>query len=115
MKYFTQKELACPCCGASGVTAELKELLDWLRDKYGKPIVVKSAFRCKKHNEEVGGVPESAHLTGEAVDIGCSFAGDRMKLMRLLHEAGVDRIGVAKTFIHLDVSKTLPQDVIWLY
>jgi zinc D-Ala-D-Ala carboxypeptidase len=115
LKYFKPQELVCPCCGASGVTDELKDLLDWLREKYGKPIVVNSAYRCKKHNEQVGGVPESAHTTGEAVDIGCSFAVDRMKLITLLREASVDRIGLAKTFIHFDISKTLPQDVFWLY
>jgi zinc D-Ala-D-Ala carboxypeptidase len=115
MKYFKPEELACPCCGASGVTEDLKELLDWLREHYGKPIVVKSAYRCKKHNEEVGGVPESAHTTGEAVDIGCSFAPDRMKLVKLLLEASVGRLGIAKTFIHFDISKTLPQEVFWLY
>ena len=114
-KWFKPEELACKHCGASGVTLDLVELLDWMREQYGKPIIVKSAYRCKTHNEAVGGVPESAHVTGEAADIGCSFSADRMKLIKLALEAGINRIGVAKTFIHVDISPTLPQEVFWLY
>ena len=114
-KWFKPEELACKHCGASGVTLDLIELLDWLRDQYGKPIIINSAYRCPAHNAQVGGVPESAHVTGEAADIGCSFAVDRMKLIELALDAGVNRIGVAPKFIHIDLSKTLPQNVFWLY
>jgi uncharacterized protein YcbK (DUF882 family) len=78
-------------------------------------MVVKSGYRCKKYNDEVGGVPESAHVDGVAADIGCSFAGDRIKLVKLAIANGIKRIGVAKTFVHLDVSDSLPSEVMWLY
>lgn len=44
-------------------------VLQPLRDKLGKPIIVTSGFRCQKLNQAVGGVPNSQHLTGQAVDI----------------------------------------------
>jgi uncharacterized protein YcbK (DUF882 family) len=115
MKYFQLKEFACPCCGENNIDRKFVELLDKIREQYGKPMVVLSGYRCKKHNEEVGGVPESAHVDGVAADIGCSFAGDRMKLVTLAIANGIKRIGCARTFLHLDTSATLPSDVFWLY
>jgi uncharacterized protein YcbK (DUF882 family) len=115
VKYFQLKEFACPCCGANNIDRNFVELLDQIREQYGKPMVVKSGYRCKKHNDEVGGVPESAHVDGVAADIGCSFAGDRMKLVVAMLDNGISRLGIGKTFVHCDMSKTLPQSVIWLY
>ena len=115
MKYFQLKEFACPCCGANNIDRKFVELLDKIRGEYGKPMVVKSGYRCKKHNDEVGGVPESAHVDGVAADIGCSFAGDRMKLVTLAIANGIKRCGIASSFIHVDVSDTLPQNVLWTY
>lgn len=50
-------------------------VLQPLRDKLGKPIIVTSGFRCAALNSLVGGKPTSQHLSGEAADIrvnGCS-------------------------------------------
>lgn len=44
-------------------------VLQPLRDLYGKPIFVTSGFRNKAVNKAVGGVPSSQHTKGEAVDI----------------------------------------------
>ena len=45
------------------------EILQPIRDKYGKPIVVTSGFRCAKLNNAVGGAKTSQHCKGEAADI----------------------------------------------
>ena len=45
------------------------QILQPLRDRYGKPIRVSSGFRCKALNKAVGGVPTSQHQKGEAADI----------------------------------------------
>ena len=44
-------------------------LLQPIRDAYGKPIKVTSGFRCYKLNRAVGGSPTSVHTRGWAVDI----------------------------------------------
>lgn len=44
-------------------------LLNDLRDKWGSSIIVNSGYRCKKLNDLVGGVKNSAHLYGLAADI----------------------------------------------
>lgn len=44
-------------------------LLQPLRDAWGKPINVTSGYRCQKLNQIVGGVATSAHLRGYAADL----------------------------------------------
>lgn len=44
-------------------------VLDPLREWYGKPITVNSGYRCPRLNEAVGGVEDSQHVRGEAADI----------------------------------------------
>lgn len=43
--------------------------LDEIRAAYGKPIIINSGFRCKALNNAVGGVKDSYHQSGLAVDI----------------------------------------------
>lgn len=44
-------------------------VLDKLRDEWGRPIIVTSGYRCKELNAAVGGARNSQHLKGQAVDI----------------------------------------------
>lgn len=47
----------------------IKNVLDPLREAYGKPINVNSGFRCPALNKAVGGAKNSEHMTGCAADI----------------------------------------------
>ncbi|MBO4593473.1 MAG: peptidase M15 [Bacteroidaceae bacterium] len=44
-------------------------VLQPIRDAYGKPIIVGSGYRCPKLNKAVGGVSNSQHMTASAADI----------------------------------------------
>lgn len=46
-----------------------RDVLQVIRDAYGKPIVVGSGYRCPKLNKAVGGVKNSQHMTAAAADI----------------------------------------------
>ena len=46
-----------------------QQVLQPLRDSYGKPIMISSGYRCQALNKAIGGVSTSQHLKGEAVDI----------------------------------------------
>ena len=46
-----------------------REVLEPLRQHYGKPIRVTSGYRCPLLNAAVGGVTNSQHLYGEAADL----------------------------------------------
>lgn len=48
---------------------ELLEVLDDLREFYGKPIKITSGYRCSELNRLVGGSPTSAHVIGYAADL----------------------------------------------
>ena len=70
------------------LTALVANVLDPLREAYGKPIVVNSGYRCPKLNRAVGGVAKSQHLTGMAADIRSANASvtEHKKLFNLIQE-----------------------------
>jgi len=63
----------------------VKELLQPLRDIYGKPIRISSGYRNAELNRLVGGVPSSQHLKGEAAD--CVVKGSITGLYLVLMES----------------------------
>lgn len=73
--YFTRAECRCKCGEryCNGYPAEMKEetmrMADEIRRRAGVPLSVNSGVRCKQHNADVGGVWNSLHLTGQAIDL----------------------------------------------
>jgi len=114
-EHFKEIELACFCCGRSWVKQQLLDWLEEVRLIYKKPMIIESGCRCPDYNTQVRGVPGSAHITGEAADVRCVFAQDRLDLIEAFIFVGFQRIGLSRNFIHIDISKTLPQKVLWLY
>ena len=117
MRYFKLEEFDSPDELGSGcnMSQEILSMLDAARKIYGKPMRITSGFRTKTHNKKVGGVESSSHLKGLAADIACSESIDRFDMIRALLEVGFKRIGVAGTFIHVDIDKNKSQNVIWTY
>jgi hypothetical protein len=69
-KYFADKEFTCKCgCGTNKQKNGIKMIADDIREHFGKPAYINSATRCEKHNKNVGGVSNSQHLYGNAIDI----------------------------------------------
>ena len=60
-------------------------VLEPVREKLGRQIVVNSGYRCPKHNAEVGGVANSQHLRGEAADVCCA---DNKRLAEIIEANG---------------------------
>ena len=82
MKHFTIEELTRsitarlrnidntpPPQVVMSLTALVDNILDPLREAWGKPIRVNSGYRCPALNKAVGGAPASQHMRGEAADI----------------------------------------------
>ena len=75
VKYFTKGEFACKCGGkyCNGYPVEpdwdLIEVAVLIREHFGVPVIITSGIRCKQHNANVGGVANSYHMTGKAMDI----------------------------------------------
>jgi len=117
MKYFEYEEFDSPDVQGSGqlMDPKLLEMIDEVREIYGKPIRVTSGYRTEAHNHKVGGVSSSSHLKGLAIDVACVKSDDRFEMLTALLEVGFNRIGVAGSFIHVDIDKDKSQNVIWTY
>lgn len=74
IEYFHRSEFKCQCGGkyCNGYPAEPKKALvqtaDRVRKHFGAPALVSSGVRCPQHNTNVGGVSNSRHLYGKAMD-----------------------------------------------
>lgn len=62
----------------------LAGFLQCVRNIYGKPIIVNSAFRSEAVNERVGGAKGSYHLKGLAADIRGTDANGNAELLGIL-------------------------------
>ncbi len=95
----------------ANIEALVNNVLDPLREAYGKPIYVNSGYRCAKHNAAVGGVPKSQHKVGEAADI--SVKSEKLKvkseletLARIIKEQGkFDQLILYPTFLHVSYKR----------
>jgi uncharacterized protein YcbK (DUF882 family) len=70
----------------NNLTALVDNVLDPLREAWGKPIHVNSGYRCPRLNKAVGGVPASQHLKGEAADVTAGSPALNRQLYSLLRE-----------------------------
>lgn len=69
-KYFKDSEFTCKCgCGLNLQKNGIKRIADEIREHYGRPVTITSGTRCAKHNKAVGGVANSYHTKGNAMDI----------------------------------------------
>jgi len=115
-KNFDRVEFACKCgCGFDEIKQHHVEMLQQVRDEVGFPMPIASGCRCLSHNTAIGGVPDSSHMRGEASDVTCLDSERRFKLARAALKVGFTRIGIGKTFVHMDRDPFLPQPRLWLY
>lgn len=112
-KYFTKQEMECKCGCGMLPTPQFMGRLETLRIRYGKPIQITSGARCPVYNVKVGGSANSKHTIGEAADILCD-SHSKYILTKLAIELGFGGIGIAKTFIHLDI-RPMAESVIFTY
>lgn len=82
----------------------LLSILDEIEEQTGFELRINSAFRPVVHEIQNGRTGRSAHTLGKAVDIMCYDSSLRYKIVKIALQLGVNRIGIYKTFIHLDVA-----------
>lgn len=86
------------------ISSELVEVLQKIRDHFGKPVNINSGFRTASYNKKVGGATYSQHLYGTAADIritGVSPKNIAAYAETLLPNKG--GIGTYRDFVHIDV------------
>ena len=98
---------------------QLLMILDALSKRTGYPIFswINSGARSAAHNRKVGGASRSSHKipTCKAVDIGTPSKFIRNQIIAEARNLGIKRIGVGRTFVHLDVDENKSQYVAWGY
>lgn len=119
MKHFTIAELCksntadkyginnrCKAEHVGRLTDLVNNILDPLREAYGKPIQVNSGFRSLELNAKVGGAPNSQHTKGEAADITAGSREENRKLFQLVQQLDLpfDQLIDEKDFFWLHVS-----------
>lgn len=111
MKYFSLKELTnSPTAKSKGIdntptpevvknlTLIVDKVMDPLREWYGKPIRVTSGYRSPLLNRAIGGVKNSQHQKGQAIDFVCDdmakcfeYIKNNLTYDQLIWEYGNDR------------------------
>lgn len=110
IRYFrrTDPYIACSCGQCGGFPAEptekLMRLADAVRQAAGRPMVPTSTVRCAAHNKAVGGVYNSRHLLGQAMDfyIPGMTANQILVLVRQQPEAAYC-YAIDSRHVHMDV------------
>ena len=123
LKYFDISEFDSPDLPSSGINMDsgFLQLLDECRETAGIPFKITSGYRTKEYNQSLKdrgykASKNSAHLKGFAVDIAATDSVTRHKIISAALSVGINRIGVAKTFVHLDTDPEKPaQNCIWTY
>lgn len=103
-KYFTDKELSCRHCGLNKMKKAFMKNIDKARELSNVPFNVTSAYRCKEHNKNIGGVENSAHTKGLAIDISYKNTHQLYRIVESLMLVSDFRIIIypKKKFIHID-------------
>lgn len=106
---FRVSELLCKgagCCTQGQIDDKLVEILQNIRDHFGKPVHVSSAYRCAAWNQQVGGETNSYHRYGQAADIKVEGIAPA-EVAKYAESIGVLGIGLYETqedgyFVHVD-------------
>lgn len=110
VKYFRREEFMCNCGGkyCNGFPVEPSALLvktaEKVRTHFGKAAIISSGVRCETHNKNVGGVVNSRHLRGTAMDFRISGkkAKDILPYIQSLPEVRY-AYDIDGTYVHMDV------------
>lgn len=109
IRYFRRQEFGCKCgkCGAFPAEPDRKlaELCDGVREHFGLPMLLSSAVRCASHNARVGGVANSRHLLGKAVDF-CIPGKTAQQILAVVRADARCRYAYAidGSYVHMDVA-----------
>ena len=116
-KHFKESEFkACsPACSLQDMKQHTMDKLDAARALAGIPFVLNSAYRSPAWERSHGRTGTGAHPHGCGVDIRCNTSANRMKIIQSCLAVGFRRIGIGKTYIHVDDDETQAQNVIWHY
>lgn len=106
-----------------GVDPNLMTKIVIARERAGIPMIPTSGKRTPEHNAEVGGVADSAHVKGQALDIKLDNSSELFKFLDGCLRSGIRRIVIGVKFnpatrqlvyhnFHMDNDDAKPQDIV---
>lgn len=111
IKHFKKSEFACKCGGkyCNGYPVEINHTLirvaERVREHFGKPIIVSSGIRCNRHNANVGGVSNSKHKLGKAMDFRVEGVTGSTVLAWVKKQPEIDyAYNIDGYYVHMDVN-----------
>ena len=109
IRYFSRKEFACKCGRyCDGYPAQMQrgvvELADRAREELKGVGLVSSGLRCPQHNANVGGVSNSRHLNGKAIDLRIEGKSARQTLAWVQKQPEVRyAYAIDAYYVHMDI------------
>lgn len=110
IEFFSPSEFACKCGRyCDGYPAEMDRTLvqaaDRVRKRFGAAVIVSSGLRCRTHNANVGGVSNSRHLRGKAMDfrVAGKTAASVLEFVRQQPEIRY-AYAIDDSYVHMDVA-----------
>ena len=104
-KNFKVREFACrDGSDVVFISMDLVEILQKIRDHFGRPVTINSGYRTVTYNKKVDGADSSQHMYGMAADI--SVSGVKPRDVAAFAETLLPKtggIGIYDTFTHVDV------------
>jgi len=119
--HFSREELACSFTNSCAMDAATIEKLEALREEFGKPMRLSSAYRDPILHPRERTKPNGPgmHGQGKAIDV-LVYGADAIQLLELALKHGFSGIGVnqrndfSQRFIHLD-TRNPEKSAIWSY
>lgn len=115
------EDISCISLGGCTPPCEVKDMNEDFLVKlllaqkiYGKKFKINCGYRSVAWDKKKGRNGLSSHCKGRAVDISCPYHNERLYIIHSLQLAGFARIGIAKTFIHVDDDPEKNPSM-WLY
>jgi len=116
-KHFNRDEFDSPDEVGSGsrMNPEFMQRLSDARNISIVPFKINSGYRTTAKNRKAGGVKDSSHLIGRAADIATPNSSVRFVVLNALMAVGFKRIGIGRTFIHVDDDVRKKQEIVFDY
>ena len=113
-KYFKLQDFDCQETGNNEMDIGFIHKLDHLRAACGFPFIITSGYRDPEgHSLEKAKQKPGQHSYGIAADIAVTGGAQRMQIIKHATALGFTGIGVAKSFVHVDIRTTTP--MLWSY
>lgn len=117
---FSKEEFDCKHTGLNDMRPEFMDLLQEIRNRYARPIIITSGYRHPSHPVEAKKSKPGAHSYGVAADIRIRGV-ECMELFFICHALGIRRVGLKQNsmtrFMHIDIADRIlgyPQSI-WTY